>query len=284
MSYQSQVLADGAVAYWRLEETSGTVAADATGSYPATYASDASTTTSVGALPSNPTSRGFYNATTSPVTVLTRADAAPLRATTKLSVEFLVRIDVDSITYASHPLYKGSPGSSTANFAVYIFANYLGADPASARQVGLYGSPGGVWQGLSNVVKLPLLGYIYHVVLTYDSVDGTHIYFNGVEQGSAHRTGMGSLPTTTDSVICDIQDKGLLDELAYYPGVILTPTQIAQHATNALPSDAAVGADSATRKIAMTYGSSVLSLKNLPAANSVSLSVSAPNRIGMIPS
>ena len=200
-AYSDKVIADGAVAYWRLNETSGTTVASAVGTSPGTI-SGGVTLNQPGALADGDKAMTF-NGTTGQIAVASfNIPAGPV------SVEGWIKSSV--INGAG---VQGRLAHATSGGTLYFLIN--------AQNNGFIYSLDGGLIGTSNG-GLHLDGQWHHIVFTNDGTT-TRIFLDGVQVGS----GAQVYPATTGLGI-GTQFPGSLDDIAIYPAA-LTPQQIAAH-------------------------------------------------------
>jgi hypothetical protein len=220
-SYPAKVVADGATAYWRLGESSGTQAADSIGTNHGTI-SGGVTLGQVGALADGDTAMGF-NGTGS----ITVPDAAALDLASVVTMEAWVKLSATGELIQSI-VVKGLTG--TAHSYGLITRRDTG-------QVG-YRWNGGDW--LTSAAVFTVNEWTHLTVIADESASPVvKVYVNGVPYGGAFT---GQIPTGDFVVLTNVSLKigstagspdsqsvvGLVDEVAIYP-TALTPAQIAAH-------------------------------------------------------
>lgn len=211
LSYSEQVIADGASAYWRLGEASGTSAADATGNgNTGTYVN--TPTLGVAGAVSGDTAVTFASASAEHLTTL--ADAT----------------DLPSSAWSMEAWFRTSTTGARQNILVRTTGSRPGLFVFSNNRVLCQ-----VFDGAINVNVSPTAtvtdGLWHHVVGTYDGVS-IRVYLDGV---------LGAGPTASNvySVVAGtfyigIQQgltepfDGTLDEVALYP-LALTAAQVLDH-------------------------------------------------------
>jgi PKD repeat protein len=217
-SYRSLVLGDGPVSYWRLGETSGTVAADRAGTNAGSVRGGV-TLGAPGALAGDSDTSMSFDGTSGYVSV---PNSASLNLTGDLTVEAWVRPGpLDSITRAvlhkggtgGYPTYQYRIGLTSGNLwrgTVYVGSNNLTVtSPSIASTIG--------WT---------------HVVMTR-SGSTLKLYLNGVSVATA--TASGTLNTSTGMLAIGRTGavsvdyfKGSIDDVAAYP-TALSAAQVAEH-------------------------------------------------------
>src|SRR4030095_15904336 len=203
-SYPAQVVADGAVAYWRLGETSGTTANDSIGSAHGTIGAGI-TLNQPGALAEGtPAMQGNASGTavvTCPVVTLGSV----------FSIEFWIKQRVDP---AANSRICGVFGAPNVSFQ---------SASGSPRQLNFF--PMGA--NLAAVGALSL-GVWTYIVGTVDGAQG-RLYVNGVlANGPTATTGTPAPAVFTFLGGQSVNFDGWMDEVAIYP-TALTPAQIAAH-------------------------------------------------------
>ena len=204
MGYRELVIADGAVAYWRLGETSGTVARSEVGSFDGTI-SGGVTLNQPGALSDGNKAMAF-NGTTGKVTGA--AISFPVGCTFEAWINFN--------TLAQKAVFSNRPGNSGIYFGVtsagraFLFMN----PPTSCTISGSRNLANGAW---------------HQIALTFDGTTA-RMYSDGIPDGTVATTGAAT--ALAWSIGHDVQNieyfNGSIDEVAIYP-TTLTPAQIAAH-------------------------------------------------------
>jgi len=218
--YGDAVLADNPVSYWRLDETSGTVAADSKGSNPGTYV-NGPVLGQTGALPDAVTNRApSFDGVDDRVDV---PASASLDVTSQITIEGWI---YPTDTAAVHPIVEyGDASTLGVHLWQYdagnkLFANLIDTSGTSHMVMSTAVFTTNTW---------------YHVALTYDG-SAAVLYVNGTEVARAVigavtlRTGLpvnlgrrvtaGSLQNTVFA--------GKLDEVALYSSA-LTASRIRGH-------------------------------------------------------
>ena len=209
-AYSDTVIADGAVAYWRLGETSGTVARSEVGSFDGTI-SGGVTLNQPGALSDGNKAMAF-DGTTGKVAI-----ATPLLLPRVVTVEGWIRT---TRAGQQQPMWSNR-GAGTAT--------YIGMSTANVA----------FWfqQGASTVNGVRLIndGQWHHVVFTNKiaAPDETSIFVDGVldkTQSSTLRADITLPPNVGWDPLVGQFWSGDIDDVAIYP-TTLTPAQIAAHYT-----------------------------------------------------
>ncbi len=211
--YSTAVLADDPIGYWRLDETTGTIAHDELGAHPGTY--DPACKLGVPGAVSSDTAVQFDGS----ACAIEIGDAFEFDGVPSFSIELWAAPDiVDNQVrrLVGRRDGEGSPGYQLAFFAPDLWfeqfvdsgdVDYLQTDP-------------------------PALGVFEHVVV---AVDGTQqaLYINGVV--AAQTNFMPSMPSASGTVLFgDISPgeffkfSGVLDEVAFYAHP-LDATRVAAH-------------------------------------------------------
>jgi hypothetical protein len=215
--YEQRIRADGACAYWRLNETSGTTAKDSSGrNLTASYGSGVTL-----GVASPIEGTAAYRATAG--TVITHADNVSLDLTS-LSLEAWIYLTTLHTGYAMHLFDKGGAGGPAANYNFYFFGA-LGTGVEGG--IALLGSTASQPWGQITAMGWPTLNAWHHIVATYDAVKGGDLYIDGVAVG-VHLGGTGPLITNANPLKCDIWEGASVDELAMYP-FALTADQVRAH-------------------------------------------------------
>ena len=209
------MLADGPIAYWRLGESSGTSAVDATGNaHTGTYLGGF-TLGVPGALVGDTDKAARFNGTTGRVQV---ADSASLRLNGSWSIEFWAR----QVSYMN--TYPGILGKGT--------------DPTKSTGFGIWSdSNGALWFMRANKVSGSGNGALTtsyrYFVLTYDATSQKMRWY---VNGALATTTTATLPTNSGTAALQLGEgagyygNNDLDEVALY-GTALSGTQVAAHYT-----------------------------------------------------
>jgi hypothetical protein len=269
MSYSSEVLADSPLAYYRLDDTSGSTMLDSSGNgHSGTYAGGF-TLGATGLLVGDSNKAVDFASASSTVT-----GASWMTSTTAVTVEAIIQPDTVS--------------AGSYNFIAVRDDN---------------NGTGNLWWLVTKATKLTALcrgtefsgsttlvaGNTYHVAFTYDGTTAK-LYLNGVLDGSSARSGAMS-SVTQDLAIgrwpnpsVPLYFDGRIDEVAYY-GTALSSTRIAAHYTAAtvppVSGTASLSLSATGSASGATSGTASLSLSatgtatGLGASGTASLSLSA---------
>jgi len=217
LPYAAEVLSDSPIAYWRFDETSGSIATDSAGSNDGTWIGASQGNGS--ATPGLGKAAGFDGTSS-------RINVPALGSATNLSIE---------------AWFRASNLPAVGNWMVLYDTQFFGATALH-------------WQlftnGASQTVNEFALGFSdtnntfafsqdtwYYIVGTYDNTAGTgQLYVNGVLVETLFT---GAPPHTTNLLVADIGAwvpagtpfrvfDGLIDEVAIY-GSTLSPARIAAH-------------------------------------------------------
>lgn len=222
-SYASAVLADNPSAYWRLNESSGTVMKDSAGGNDGTYSS--TVVRSVGGAPGTGDTAAKFAGGGSPVANAIVPFTPTLNPTTPYTIEFWAKPDRSGSTQGA-VVGNQNRNAGRAGYAVYQGFNV----PAWEAHIGFENSVLFI-QGNTPTEA----GRWDHVVVTWDGVSVARIYVNGVDDTSAGSSTGG--PTRPNlSVPLEIGSRfnggvpfpGVIDEVAFYNHA-LTPEQIRDH-------------------------------------------------------
>lgn len=212
-NYRAVVLSDAPVSYWRLDEASGTTAADQQGAYAATYAGTF-TLKQAGALAGDPDTSVLLDGTSGQVSV-------PFTAALN-TAEFTVEAWVRPIaTISSEKAIWASRTSTTSGVFLYgITTNQLNA--------ALYSSGINSLPAVNNGFVVNRWSY---VALSYDGATA-RLYLNGTQASflvlASYTTGTRATGIGADAANgIDFWD-GDIDEVAYY-NYPLSAAQIMRH-------------------------------------------------------
>jgi hypothetical protein len=230
-SYRDEVSADGPRSYWRLDESSGTVAADQTGANGGTYVGGV-TLAQAGALAGDTNTSALFDGVNDYVTAL---DSSSLDLTTAVGVEAWVK----RTKSAAYQVIVGKPGNGQSKFENYA----LWLD-TSNRVIGYFGD--GV--NFVSVVGPAIDTNWHHVVTTYDNATAK-IYVDGTLRASTAST----IRLTANALPLNIGRAsssayyfgGRIDELAVYPSA-LSAQRVQAH------YNAGIGADTRPPLVTLT--------------------------------
>ena len=218
-SYATQVLQDGASAYWRLNEASGLVAADQVGGAPGTI-SGGVTLGQPGALADGATAMAFDGTTGKIVT------AASLTLPVAFTVEAWITVTAAQLTVSFPTICSTRVAGESSSI-------FFGGNDVSGKLIAL--TVGGVLFGTRPLGD----GQWHHCVLVVSAGVAT-IYVDGLADATGAWPRATTLPATPVAIGYDVKTPGLwwrgaLDEVAIYP-VALTAAQVAAHyAARTLP-------------------------------------------------
>jgi hypothetical protein len=219
VAYRAAVIADSPAAYWRLGESSGTTAADETGSYNGTYVGSPTLGVS-GPMAGN--TAVTFDASNDVIDIPTLG----ISGATPRSWEFW--INPDSTTGIRCILYSG------ANLSLQQFAVYFNVTVSDNIYLGFFGRD--FYTGASTISR----GAWSHVVAVYEggavSTTTVKIYINGVSRSLTAVGGASGSLNTASAVAAVGQDRfiagrffgGSLDEIACY-NTALTAARILAH-------------------------------------------------------
>jgi len=221
-TYASTVMADGPNAYWRLGETSGTVAVDSTANANnGTYAGGV-TLNQPGAIANDPNGAVLLNGTSG---YAVAPSSTGLNLTGALSVEAWVKWSATAST-AQNVINKGD-GATAAGTAFHLA--YV---PCSGCGLGLYTFIGNGYVCACQASPLPA-GQWFHLVGTRSASGQLAFYVNGVLVASANDGG-AALNSVASGVGVGASGgatgflNGSIDEAAVYP-VALSAAQVSNH-------------------------------------------------------
>jgi hypothetical protein len=221
-SYSGAILNDAPNIYYRLDESSGTTAADSSGNgRNATYAASGVTLGVAGAIVNDTDTAITLNGTTG--SVQETSGGGVLNGNTNRSVEAWFK----TTTATDMPIVAyGSPGFPSQYFGVYVNGTAIEVQTGAGTIITFPGSA-----ALNN-------GAWHHLVVTYDSgaLPGTlKVYIDGANFGT--QTPANPLSTTPDPAGLEVGKdnkatpaffNGSLDEVAVYATVLAT-TQVSNH-------------------------------------------------------
>jgi hypothetical protein len=226
MTYQSTVLADTPLIYWRLGDPSGTTAADTSGNArPGTY-NNGPTLGVPSLLPSDPTNTAVNFTAASSQYVISAVTAAGLGIAggSAITLEAWIKPTAAALSAVAPTLCGFSIGGGDITLMRIGGAQDLNWALVTSGS-GLINMSGGVAFTAGNV---------YHLVCTYD---GAHAitYVNGVQQNSVAATGTISENTLAHFVAAgdfEAADNrwfdGVMDEVALY-GTALSAARVLAH-------------------------------------------------------
>jgi hypothetical protein len=223
--YSDAVIADGPASYWRLDETSGTSAADSAGSQTGTYRNGV-TLGQTGAMSAAANKAAGFDAVDDDVQV---GDVYDYAGTASFSVEFWMKRTATNDTLWRPVIVKEDPGadwSSRQGWAMWLAPN--------SNKVSMERWNGAASSGIST--STINAGSWYHIVATYDG-STIRLYVNGTLNRSAASSlsmndhtiplRFGSFGSYTDSSWFS-RYSGLLDDVAIYSST-LSAAQVRTH-------------------------------------------------------
>jgi RHS repeat-associated protein len=222
-SYEKTVLADGPVGFWRLDEPSGTNAADVSGrSNTGTY-TNSPTLAQTGAIESDPNDSTDFDGTNDYVSV---AASSSLNDLTQFSAEGWIYLDSFGENVLGRFLQK-----TNAN-AIYV----VGSTTNALAFESLRWSTDGKWRTPNNSLTT---GQWYHIAIAYDygsTSNDPRIYINGVLQTlNETQAPSGSVSSETGTLYIGNNDSGSsrtfdgrIDDVAVYD-YLLSPAAVQQH-------------------------------------------------------
>jgi subtilisin family serine protease len=229
-AYSSAVLADGPIAYWRLGESSGVTAIDATGTGHNAIYRNSPTLGVLGLIDADSNTTVSFDGTDDRVGVPDATDINTGGPYVTRTVELWFqpdRVNKRQVLYEQ--------GGTTNGLGIYLLTGQVYVIGWSTAWAPLW------------VSAAVTTGTRYHVVLVLDQ-PGSRLegFLNGTSMGIA--TGAGQLPTSTDNIAIAAMEQatrfhdgpvtgaagyhfdGIVDEVALY-GTALTTTQIQNHHT-----------------------------------------------------
>jgi hypothetical protein len=224
VSYSSEVLADSPVGYWRLDETSGTNAADSSGnSHSGTY-NGSPTLNQASLLVSDANASVNFDGVDDYINL---SNPSALRLTSAFTLEAWARIPSGETSEAA--VIAGSYDGSRVN---YTLAFFDGSASSLKPAVGFYN---GSWHMCQSADSLTL-DAAHHIVGTWDGTDlkiyVDNVLKNTVTPGSSPTTGTSDyyIGSRWDNAASPQKFKGRIDEVAIY-GTNIGATRIAAHYT-----------------------------------------------------
>jgi YVTN family beta-propeller protein len=211
-SYAQVVKGDAPAGYWRLDETTGTTAADSAGTNPGTYQGPP-TLGVAGLIASTSDKAASFSGTNQSVRIPTSSALSP---TAKVSVEAWIKPAALPATGAF-----ASVASKAESYSLQL----------NGPKMEFTIIQSGTRRRLQAPAGAIAVGKTYHVVGTYDGAT-QRLYVNGALVASAALT--GAISTTTNSVYIGSWNggqeffNGVVDEVAIYPGA-LSAAQVSNH-------------------------------------------------------
>lgn len=220
-AYPTLILGDVPVGYWRLGETSGTIALDNSGwGRDGTYQGGVTLNTGYGAIPTDQTTSVFFDGTSGDVQI-------PLPSLTDVSLEawfYFVGLDPNGgLQYI-----LSSPGTHRT----YIGATYPGGNGGLTPSYGL-NATGGFYATQGNNLITP--GQWHHIVVTYSTSGGVGKHYldgalsrTNLNPGGGSITGFGGTGFIGQSNASGNFFKGYIQDVAVY-NYELSATQVLNH-------------------------------------------------------
>jgi hypothetical protein len=222
-SYSGAILADAPNIYYRLGESSGTTASDASGNgHTATYAASGVTLGVAGAIVNDTDTAITLNGTTGSVQETSGAGAPTGFANRSVEAWFKTTAATDMPIVA-----YGTPGTANQYFGIYVNGTAIEVQTGAGTIITFPGTA-----ALNN-------GAWHHLIVTYDSgapAGNLKVYIDGASFGTQTPT-PAALNTTLDTAGLQVgkDDKatpaffnGSLDEVTVYATVLAT-TQVSNH-------------------------------------------------------
>lgn len=197
----------GLISYWRLNETTGTSAADAQGSNTGTYANGV-TLGANGLLQTDSDKAVSFDGVDDAVTV---PDSSSLSPTAQMSIEAWVRPTNVS----------GHRNIATKDWILRVDT------PSEGNQFSFFVNVGGAYEPRVKSGVVPSANTTYHVVGTYDG-SNLRIYVNGDLKGTQPRSGAIVDGPGNLSIGGSSWWNGTIDEVAFY-NTALSATQVGNH-------------------------------------------------------
>jgi len=286
VTYSSEVLADSPVAYWRLDDTSGTSAVDSSGNARTGTYAGSPTLSAVSLLPVGGGTAVSFDGVNDTLTV---GDNAALNAADSgFTFECWVKLN----TPTADKLYILGDKTGTANanqqWSVYWDNRSTSGSPLRLRTQNGYDATAPVPVDWSGTVARDALAAGGHLAVVWVG-SNTKIYWNGVQVVSG--TGLtGAVANTRSVYIANLNGNsfyfdGKMDEVALY-GTGLSAARVLAHynaagaliVTGVAPVD--VGSSSATSVVATATGTSAVGAGSSSSA-SVVVSVTGDAPVGV---
>lgn len=232
MSYSSIILAEFPSLYWKLNETSGTTAADATGNG------------RTGTYTNSPTQVSTSLLYDTDSLHATNFDGTNDYITKTLETNYTGSFSLEAwIKPESFTSYPGVMGAWTANSSGN-YGSAISIDTSGYIDVYLAKSTWNAWEFTSNTGIQLTINQIYHIVLTVNNASGSRIaklYLNGSQvwsqtftnsvglgqSGRAFRVGMAGSISSGATFDGSIQNVAVYNESGSY--ALLTSTQVSTH-------------------------------------------------------
>ncbi len=218
--YATMVMGDNPLAFWRMDETSGTTCFDSAGGHDGTYSG--SFTFGAPALPNM--SDAAIHLTGGYATI---PYSPALNPSTAFSVEFWAKPDVQTIYAPMSSQYRS--GSARQGWCFYM------ENDADSWEIHL-GNSGGVSLYAYGGGPVPLPGQFYHVVEVYDGAGNSTLYAENQLVGHNTQVALGGtyVPNPSAPLMIGVRNgggfpfNGIIDEVAIY-NYALTTAQISNH-------------------------------------------------------
>jgi len=231
VSYSAEILADSPTAYWRLGESSGTTAADETGTHAGTYV-NTPTLGVAGALDDGNTAVTF-NGTDE--RVLTTTLGALGSSMMSGSLEWWVKT---STTDTIRCMFGTINATTNVNNRLEVFANTSQAIAAEVGSTAIRLTDGAGATLNAKIAHNIYDGAWHHCVLVVESATTISWYVDGVSRTVTYGTTTSPSPVDFNQALTigarnnrgtiDLFFPGSLDEVAFYP-TRLTSTRVEAH-------------------------------------------------------
>ena len=230
VSYAAVVLADKPLAYYRLDEATGTVAHDSSGhGLDGTYGAHVMRG-AAGLLAGDKDGAATFNGGSWSLDGVVSVPRSPaFELSSAVSVELWMRQTIFNPDFTPLVDYGDAPNANADSpYASVLYEKTFGAYLFTNQQ-------GSASEPAFHSVTQPAIGTTYHVVLTYDG-GNIRLYVNGVLEamkpffgplGGYGASGLG-LGGSAAGGAGDLVFAGTLDEVAIY-GTALTPQQVMTH-------------------------------------------------------
>lgn len=220
--YSSTVMQDNPVVYHRLDESSGTSAADQTSNaYTGTYSGSGVTYSVAGALSNDSDTAVTFNGSSGNMTLASGVN--PANYTSAISIEFWMKLS--TLSQASSPTIIGNDTTPSTNNGLVCYINStgtalilrLGNGSSNSTSTMNYPFATGVWYHIVWTWNANnILGYVNGVVKESDDL------FTGPISTAPHNLTLGHNPSGTDFF------QGSIDELAIY-STALSASRVMAH-------------------------------------------------------
>ncbi len=270
MSYSSEVLADSPIGYWRLDETSGTNAADSSGNSHAGTYTNGPTLNQTGLLAGDADTATSFDGSNDVVIITSNAG---MRVSSAWTLESWIKVASGEVIFG--PILVSVYDGSTVRF---MLGSWDGSNHTLKPSVGFY--TGGGWRVATASSNISV-NAVHHIVGTWDGTT-LKVYVDGSLAGS-NAPGVATPTTNTDNYYIgarwdnsgdNAHFKGIIDEVAIY-GTDIGATRIAAHYTAGTTNPNGTATPSA-----------VAGTGAVPAASASGGAIAAPSRVagtGLIP-